>query len=269
MADESQIPQKIGHLSLENSDLRVGIWDFCHPWGTENFHTLSHVWVCICMCMYTHNPTALLHCCCQPQPPSWLLQCDVMQMLLEASLPNAKGPVQHLREIWKIINFLVDLWCERISPHFNRFSRVLPKKSIGHGWKCKIWFIFIKTSRNTPLMCLSKGQGFQEMWIQNCCLRLVNTSVLEVLIHSCNRYILNVEICFMFAILFIWVQGVDGGNLGTLGRTLFKPQLICLKIPTMIYLTHARMSVRPNLPFLSSFIGKRDMLGMASEEKCI
>ena len=25
MADESQIPQKIGHLSLENSHLRVGI----------------------------------------------------------------------------------------------------------------------------------------------------------------------------------------------------------------------------------------------------
>ena len=55
MADESQIPQEIGHLSFENSHLRVDIWDFYHPWDPKNFHTLSHVRVCICMCMYTHS----------------------------------------------------------------------------------------------------------------------------------------------------------------------------------------------------------------------
>jgi len=57
-----------------------------------------------------------------------------------------------------------------------------------------------------------------------------------------------------------------GGTTAPSGRTSFKPWLICLKFSTIIYLTHARMVVRSDIPFLSPFIGKRDMPGTASEE---
>jgi hypothetical protein len=58
-----------------------------------------------------------------------------------------------------------------------------------------------------------------------------------------------------------------GGNLHTSGRTSFKPQPISLKISIVVYLTHIKTLVRPDLPFSSPFIGKRDMSGMASEEE--
>jgi len=58
-----------------------------------------------------------------------------------------------------------------------------------------------------------------------------------------------------------------GGTQATLGRTLYKPRPIFLKVPTIIYLTYARTAVRPDFPFLSSFMGKRDMPGTASEEE--
>jgi hypothetical protein len=57
------------------------------------------------------------------------------------------------------------------------------------------------------------------------------------------------------------------GNLGTSGRALNKPRPICLKLPTIIYLTHARMLVWPDSSFLSAFIVKRDMPGTATEEE--
>ena len=57
------------------------------------------------------------------------------------------------------------------------------------------------------------------------------------------------------------------GNLGTSGRTSFKPWPICLKISTIIYFSHTRMVVRPNLLFSSRIIGKRDVPGTAGEEE--
>ena len=69
----------------------------------------------------------------------------------------------------------------------------------------------------------------------------------------------NVEVRLIYAILVILVWGVDGGmNLAVSERTLFKLQSICLKLRTFMC---------PNFPFLSSFVGKRHMLDMASEEE--
>ncbi len=56
-------------------------------------------------------------------------------------------------------------------------------------------------------------------------------------------------------------------NLAASGRTLFKPRSICLKLSTITPFTHARMFIWPDFPFSSSFIGKRDMLDMVSEEE--
>src|ERR1700756_3112579 len=58
-----------------------------------------------------------------------------------------------------------------------------------------------------------------------------------------------------------------GGIWAPSGRTSFKPRPICLKFPTMIYFTHARMEVTADLQISSPFIGKRDMPGTANEEE--
>jgi hypothetical protein len=58
-----------------------------------------------------------------------------------------------------------------------------------------------------------------------------------------------------------------GWNLGTLGENIFKPRPICLKCAITIYLTYTRTAVRPDFPFSSSFIGKRDMPDTANEEE--
>ena len=60
---DSQIPQKNSHMTLRSLKKTViwgeemVIWDLrfeiLTPWGTENFHILSHVSLCFCMCMYT------------------------------------------------------------------------------------------------------------------------------------------------------------------------------------------------------------------------
>jgi len=81
------------------------------------------------------------------------------------------------------------------------------------------------------------------------------------------QYILNAEIRFAFAILFILVQGVDGVEVRYPQGAHYKPRPIRLKHRTLIYLTHARTATKPDSPFLSSFIGKRDMPDMASEEE--
>ena len=49
-----------------------------------------------------------------------------------------------------------------------------------------------------------------------------------------------------------------GGNRTPSGRILFKPQPICLKFATIIYLTHAQMVMTSDFLFSSPFIGKRD-----------
>ena len=78
----------------------------------------------------------------------------------------------------------------------------------------------------------------------------------------------NAEVHLIYAILVILVWGVDWGmNLAVSERTLFRLQSICLKLCTITYITHARMFVCPDFPFLSSFVGKRDMPDMASEEE--
>ena len=80
--------------------------------------------------------------------------------------------------------------------------------------------------------------------------------------------ILNAEVCFIYAILVILVWGVNWGlNLAVLERTLFKPWLICLKLCTITYVTHAPTFMWPDFPFSSSFVGKRDMSDNASEEE--
>ena len=50
-------------------------------------------------------------------------------------------------------------------------------------------------------------------------------------------------------------------------RILYKPRKICLKLPTIIYLSHAWTVATPDFPFSSPFIRKRDMPGMTSEEE--
>jgi hypothetical protein len=54
-----------------------------------------------------------------------------------------------------------------------------------------------------------------------------------------------------------------------LRRTLFKLRQMCLKLSTIIYLTNARTSVKPDPQFSSPFIGNRDMPGTANEEEKI
>jgi hypothetical protein len=58
-----------------------------------------------------------------------------------------------------------------------------------------------------------------------------------------------------------------GGNRTPSGRILFKPQQICLKFATMIYLTHARTVMMSDFLFSSPFMGKRDMPATANEEE--
>ena len=50
-------------------------------------------------------------------------------------------------------------------------------------------------------------------------------------------------------------------------RTLFRLWSICLKLCTITYVTHAQTFMCPDFPFLSSFVGKRDMPDMTSEEE--
>ena len=58
-----------------------------------------------------------------------------------------------------------------------------------------------------------------------------------------------------------------GGNRTPSGRILFKPQQICLKFATIIYLTHARTVMMSDFLFSSPFMGKRDMPATANEEE--
>jgi hypothetical protein len=68
---------------------------------------------------------------------------------------------------------------------------------------------------------------------------------------------------------FHYLSTGDGwrGTWSPSGRTSFESHPICLKLPTIMYLTNARMMVYPDCPFPPPFIAKRDMPGMASEEE--
>ena len=68
---------------------------------------------------------------------------------------------------------------------------------------------------------------------------------------------------YYFSYLSTGVQ--MGGAWAPSRRTSFEPWPICLKFSTIIYYTHTRTVVKPDSPFLSPLIGKRDMPGMASE----
>jgi len=86
---------------------------------------------------------------------------------------------------------------------------------------------------------------------------------LELLVYAIHIECRN-PFCVCYLIYFSTRCGWGGSKVPS-GSTLYKPQPICLKPCTLIYLTHARTAMKPDSPFLSSFIGKRDMPDMASD----